>query len=138
MADAAGNYQSSATVVPFGGSIGRGNPPGPPIEPPFDGGGGSGDLAARVKRLEEDAKEARADIKSISSALSDIKAELKGISTALQSMPTGRQLGHLEGQISSLPTMPKIAALLASVISLALILNNLASIAAWLRAFGKA
>lgn len=56
------------------------------------GDGTSGDMEARVKRLEDDGKELRADLKTIIRDLGDIKAKLSGIDGRINAMPTTWQM----------------------------------------------
>lgn len=70
-----------AEIVDFPG---RGTPS---IQGDLKGGGGdgtSGDMEARVKRLEDDSKEMRADLKAIRIDLAEIKGKVSAMPTTWQ------------------------------------------------------
>lgn len=65
-------------LVPFNG--GRGGP----ILPSGGGGGTYEDMEARVKRLEEDGKDIRSDLKAIRLDLAEMKGRLNSMPTTWQ------------------------------------------------------
>jgi hypothetical protein len=93
---------------------------------PLKSGGGGGtsggdmdNLEVRVKRLEDDGKETRSDMKTIMKDLAEIKV----------SMATARELGEVkvaiakaETRIDRLPTMAKMAALAGIAVAVTTIL----------------
>lgn len=82
------------------------------------GGGGTFDgMEACVKTLEDDMKEIRKDLRTL---VID-SAEIRGM---LKSMPSPSVIGELNGRVDSLPTVPKIAAMLGIAVAVMTILNN--------------
>ena len=88
-----------------------------------DGGGTFDDMEPRIKALEDDMKEIKKDLKAL---LIDT-AEIKG---TLKSMPSPSLLGELKGRVDSLPTLGKLASLLAIAVAAITIINNWAAIKA--------
>lgn len=77
-----------------------------------DGGSGVSDLEPRVRRLEEDGKEIRSDLKAIMRDL----AEMKGaMATTGDIVLINKEIGELKGRLNSLPTTAKLATIVAII-----------------------
>ena len=59
------SFNSDDNVIRIEERLGSPRSPGPPLEPP---GGGDGGMEARIKRLEEDVKEIRMDVRTVLTA----------------------------------------------------------------------
>jgi hypothetical protein len=87
-------------------------------EPP----GGDG-LATRVKRLEDDMREIKSDLKALLQSSAEIKGKIDGL-------PSAFDFGRLTARVDALPTMGKLATMLGMATAAIAILNNWASIRA--------
>lgn len=88
-----------------------------------DGDGTFSDMETRVRRLEDDMSEIKADLKSLLVSSAKIEGKIDGL-------PSAFEFGQLKGRVDMLPTMAKIAALVGLAVAVVSILNNWAVIKA--------
>lgn len=81
------------------------------------GGGTIDDMEARVKRLEDDMKEIKGDLKSLLQSSAEIKGKIDGL-------PSAYEFGQLKGRVDTLPTIAKITGLLSIATAVIVVLNN--------------
>ncbi len=85
-------------------------------EPP-----GADELETRVKRLEDDMREIKGDLKALLQSSAEIKGKIDGLRSAFD-------FGRLTARVDALPTIGKLATMLGMATALIAILNNWASI----------
>ena len=71
---------SYSTVVEAADRFGGKRPPGPPLQPP----GGDDGMEVRLKRLEDDVRELKADVKGIGTDVNYIKGRVDSMPTTIQ------------------------------------------------------
>jgi maltose-binding protein MalE len=71
----------------------------------------------RVKRLEDDLKEIKSDLKSLLQNSSEIKGKIDGL-------PSAYEFGQLKGRVDTLPTMAKISALVAFAVGILSVISK--------------
>ncbi|MEO5806910.1 hypothetical protein [Devosia sp.] len=76
------------------------------------GGGGMDGTEVRLKRLEEDGKEIRSDLKSIMTTLAEMKGTLSGLATKGELGEVKVAVAKLEIRVEKLPTMGRVSLLL--------------------------
>lgn len=76
------------------------------------------DVEFRVKRLEDDSKETRADLKAIMNTLAEIKGTMSGLATKSELGDVRVALGKLETRVEKLPSTGKVATYLAIAVAL--------------------
>lgn len=89
------------------------------------GGGGTSDgMEARVKALEDKFEKIDGKLDKLVEATSGLRADIAFVKGKLDAMPSSETLGALRGRVESLPTIPKVAGLLAIAVAVFTIIDK--------------
>lgn len=91
------------------------------------GGGGGGtfnDMEARVTALEALAKQTNEKLDKLIDKASRIEVDVARLDGKVTALPKAEDFGHLRGRVDSLPTIPKIAGLMAIAVAVITLVNN--------------